>query len=325
MSSKSHYLVRILSQNLDVEIYHFNQNHLSLQQKSTSLKDLKGKKIDKLILSFSLDLIARGSRKVSKIKRIDNVFYFEKHLLGSKTEIYFHPAQVVKEELIQFWMKSALWNAIQKELEVLTYQKIISTIDSVILHSAKIIPNNMGNRLSVWSYDVQGPYHFFRTQTHQKRDNFQDLNIEINKLIQTPINFHKLKKQKIIKPQHWLVFFLILNGLAFYLYWFTPKPLLNLNNKTNVVNDKLITLGSMLNQNQRPLVLELDKILSLVIDDYNEKIINLFLEKKNFTIIFQELSDQDLNKISKRFDEHGWRIENILNANDQVIMEGSLP
>src|SRR6056300_1424975 len=124
MSNQTMYLVRILNQNLDVEIYQITQNQLIFQQLSQGLDVLKEKKMSLLILSFSLDLIARGARKVSKIKKVDNVFYFEKNLINPKSSIHFHPAQIVHDELIQFWMKAALWQAVQKGLEVLTYQKI---------------------------------------------------------------------------------------------------------------------------------------------------------------------------------------------------------
>ena len=61
-------------------------------------------------------------------------------------------------------------------------------------------------------------------------------------------------------------------------------------------------MRSLANQDQHSLILELNEILSLIVEDYNEKIVNLYLENKNFTLIFQELSDQEINILSQRFD-----------------------
>jgi len=70
---------------------------------------------------------------------------------------------------------------------------------------------------------------------------------------------------------------------------------------------------------------ELNEILSLIVEDYNEKIVNLYLENKNFTLIFQELSDQEINILSQRFDERNWTINKILNLNNQIVIEVSQP
>ena len=318
------YLVRILSQNLDVEIYQITQNQLIFQQLSQGLGVLKEKKMSLLILSFSLDLIARGARKVSKIKKVDNVFYFEKNLINPKSSIHFHPAQIVHDELIQFWMKAVLWQAVQKELEVLTYQKITSTIDSMILKSARQLPGILTNHQSLKAYDIQSPFHFSQVSFQQARKNFHELKIDFQQINQTSINFHKETKRKKITSQHWLIFGLALNILLAYLYWFPPKLLLHWKNTTET-NEQLITLRSLANQDQHSLILELNEILSLIVEDYNEKIVNLYLENKNFTLIFQELSDQEINILSQRFDERNWTINKILNLNNQVVIEVSQP
>ena len=324
MSNKSLFLVRILNQNLDVEIYEITQNRLILKQTNLGLGALRGKNIDHLVLSFSLNLIARGARKVSQIKKIDNVFYFEKNLVNSKSSIHFHPAQIIQDELIQFWMKAKLWQVVQSELNALSYKKITSTIDSIVLQITKQLPITLYNKKSLHKHDVQSAFHFSRSNSEPSLENFHDLKIDINQITKSSVNFHKSNKQKIIKPQYWLIFLLILNGVLTYLYWFPPKKLLNWGNQTND-NEKLSSLSVLLNQDQHPLILDLNKILSLVVDDYNEKILNIYLENKNITIIFRELSDQSLNKLSRRFDESNWQIIKILNVDNQTIIEVSQP
>ena len=93
--------------------------------------------------------------------------------------------------------------------------------------------------------------------------------------------------------------------------------------KYNRANEQLITLKSLANQDQHSLILELNEILSLIVEDYNEKIVNLYLENKNFTLIFQELSDQEINILSQRFDGRNWTINKILNSNNQIVIEVS--
>lgn len=326
MSKQNVYLIRILNSELKFELYFIDNDRLSLISTSNDWTIIQQYSSNIMVISLSLDLIAVGNRQVKQKKISNSIFYFEKNIINSKSEIYFLPAIIRKNILTQIWVKKNLWvNLIQKINNLKLLVKTI-TIDSCIIEVSGTLPRQIFNTYSKFTHLIETPFDFSRlANSNQAIQNFDNLKIHTSNIYRSQINFQNQNLSRNKFTSFLLISLMIFNlFLVSIPYWGSFNPLQQLFQKNNLeLQVQLDRIETLSKKEQFPLIIKLEDILSQIIDSYNQRISNIYLEENDLTLILENLNDNEVNEISNILEKKEITIKKILTQNNQVIIEAS--
>lgn len=327
MNKKNKYLLRILSTEFDYEIYEIQDRKLHLLESSQKWQELKKYSLNTLIISLSLDLVAIGQRKTLNKKILDSGFYFEKNIISSKSDIYFHPAIIKKQSLFQVWVKRQFWTSLQSNIDFLNVNKVIITIDSCVVAASDTLPQILFNKCYNTTFKIQHSLDFIRTISDKPLiKDFSQLTLQNNFLKNLEINFAQKNKKSFFSNSYLLVLLLVFNLILLTSpLWVSNSFFSNLFFKEKeMITNKQNILNNLLQQPYPLLILQLENILSVIIEQYNSYLHSLFIDDQILTLVFTDIPIEDVNKITSRLEEKFGRVVQIQNQENKTIVEVEL-